>query len=128
MPSLRACSLRLAADRCPGPRRILGSHPVNPRVLFLDHVGVLSGAELSLLDIARHYVDSSKVLLFADGPFREHLERAGITVEVLPAPRTVSVISRGGDGMRDLQAVPGILKLAWRVARVARGYDVLYAN
>ena len=98
------------------------------RVLFLDHAGVLSGAELSLLDIARHYRDSSKVVLFADGPFRERLERARIAVEVLPAPRAVTRISRTGNGMRDLRAVAGVLKLAWRVARLAHGYDVLYAN
>jgi hypothetical protein len=47
---------------------------------------------------------------------------------VLPAPREVSEISREGNGLRDLQAVPGLLKLAWRVARIAHGYDVLYAN
>jgi glycosyltransferase involved in cell wall biosynthesis len=101
---------------------------VNSRVLFLDHAGVLSGAELSLLDIARHYADSSKVLLFADGPFRERLERNGIAVAVLPAPRTVGGISRRGNGMRDLRAIPGVLKLARRVARLSHGHDVLYAN
>jgi len=89
---------------------------------------VLSGAELVLLDIARHYADSSKVLLFAGGPFCEHLEQAGVAVEVLPAPRAVSEVSREGGGMRDLHAVPGVFKLAWRVARLARGYDILYAN
>jgi len=89
---------------------------------------VLSGAELVLLDIARHYADSSKVLLFAGGPFCEHLEQAGVAVEVLPAPRAVSEVSREGGGMRDLHAVPGVLKLASRVARLASGYDILYAN
>ena len=102
---------------------------MSTRVLFLDHAGVLSGAELSLLDIARHYVDSSKVLLLADGPFRERLEQVGIAVEVLPAPPAVVGISREGNGgIGDLQAVPGLLTLAWRVARLARNYDVLYAN
>jgi glycosyltransferase involved in cell wall biosynthesis len=101
---------------------------VNPRILFLDHAGVLSGAELSLLDIARHYAGSSKVLLFADGPFRERLERNGIIVEVLPVPHAVGRISRRGNGMRDLRAVPGVLKFARRVAQVSHGYDVLYAN
>jgi hypothetical protein len=101
---------------------------VSLRVLFLDHVGVLSGAELSLLDIARHRADSSKVLLFADGPFRERLQQDGVAVEVLPASRTVSGVSRAGNATHDLLAVPGVSKLAWRVAQLARGYDVLYAN
>ncbi len=101
---------------------------MKPRVLFLDHSGVLSGAELSLLDIASHYVSRWKVLLFADGPFREQLDRSGIGVEVLTAPRTVSDIRREGSGVRELQAIPGILKLGLRITRLAQSYDILYAN
>ncbi len=101
---------------------------MRPRVLFLDHVGVMSGAELFLLDVARHYVDSGKVLLFDDGPLRGYLERNGTAVETLLAPRSVRGISRDGNVKRDLLAVPGVLKLAWQVARRARGYDLLYAN
>ena len=101
---------------------------MNPRVLFLDHAGVLSGAELSLLDIAGHYAGPGKVVLFADGPFRERLERNGVVVEVLLASPAVGGISRRGNGMRDLRAIPGVLKLARRVARLSHGYDVLYAN
>ncbi len=98
------------------------------RVLFLDHAGVLSGAELCLFDIASHYRDSGKVLLFADGPLRERLEEAGVAVEVLAAPSTVSDVRREGSGIRELRAIPGVIGLARRVARYARGYDVLYAN
>lgn len=101
---------------------------MKPRVLFLDHSGVLSGAELCLFDIASYYVDSGRVLLFADGPLRERLERAGIAVEVAAAPRTVSDIRREGSGVRELQAIPGVFRLGWRVAQYARSYDVLYAN
>lgn len=101
---------------------------MNPKILFLDHVGVVSGAELSLLDIARHYAGFSKVLLFADGPFRERLEEVGVAVEVSHAPRAVSGIRREGSGARELRAVPGVLKLSWRVARLACGYDLLYTN
>jgi len=75
---------------------------------------VLSEAELSLLNIAWHY---------ADEPFRKRLERGEIAVQVLLAPRAVSEISREGNAtMRDLQAVPGVLKLTWRVTRLARAY------
>ena len=101
---------------------------MRPRVLFLDHVGVMSGAELLLLDVARYYANSGKVLLFDDGPLRGHLERNGTAVETLLAPRSVSGISREGAVKRDLLAVPGVLKLAWQVARRARWYDLLYAN
>ena len=101
---------------------------MKPRVLFLDHTGVLSGAELCLFDIASSYADSGRVLLLADGPLRERLERAAIAVEVLAAPRTVSDVRREGSGIRELQAIPGIFRLAWRVAQHARSYDILYTN
>lgn len=101
---------------------------MNPKVLFLDHVGVLSGAELSLLDIARHHAGTSKVLLFSDGPFRERLEGAGVTVEVLPISRVIRGIRREGSGLRELRAAPEVVGIARRVAQMARGYDALYAN
>jgi glycosyltransferase involved in cell wall biosynthesis len=101
---------------------------VRLRVLFLDHAPVLSGAELYLLDVAPQYAGRGKVLLFADGPLRKGLERAGIAVEVLPAPRAVSGVKREGGWKQDLRAMPGALRLAWKVARISREYDVLYAN
>lgn len=101
---------------------------MNPRVLFVDHTGAMGGAELCLLDIARHYDGDQTVLLFSGGPFREALARAGIEVEVLSAPVAVSGVRREGSGLRSLRALPGVLDLARRTARLARRYDVLYAN
>jgi glycosyltransferase involved in cell wall biosynthesis len=101
---------------------------MTPRVLFLNHAGVLGGGELSLLDIAVRYANSSKVLLLADGPFRSKLEQVGVAVEVLPVSGVVSGIRREGNGIRELQAMPEVLKLSWSVARSVRDYDVLYAN
>jgi glycosyltransferase involved in cell wall biosynthesis len=89
---------------------------------------VLSGAELLLSDLAASYGHSCKVVLFADGPFRERLEKAGVEVEVLPAPPAVKDIRRQAGGLRELRAAPGVLHLSRRLARVARSYDVLYAN
>src|SRR4051794_7972888 len=101
---------------------------MKPRVLFLDHVGVLGGAELSLFDIAEYYAESSRVLLFADGPFRKKLEQAGVIVDVFHVPPAVSGIRREGSVFRELRAVPGVLKLCRQVARLARGHDLLYAD
>ena len=101
---------------------------MRPKVLFLDHTGSLGGAELFLLDIARDNLGTSQVVLFADGPFRERLEESGVEVKVLQAPEAVSGISREGGLGKDLLAVPGVLGLARRVARLARDYEVLYAN
>ncbi|WP_456428904.1 glycosyltransferase [Rhodocaloribacter sp.] len=101
---------------------------MKPRILFLDHVGVLGGAELSLLDVARHFAGASRVALFEDGPFRRRLEEAGVGVDVLAAPDSVKKVSREGGKGGDLRSLPGVMALAWRVARRARGFDVVYAN
>lgn len=101
---------------------------MTPRILFVDHAGVLGGAELSLLDIASHFRATSRVVLFEDGAFRERLERADVPVDVLAAARVVTQVSREGGLWRDLQAAPAVLGLAWKLSRLARRYDVLYAN
>lgn len=101
---------------------------MKPRVLFLDHKGSLGGSELSLLDIAQDNRETSQVVLLADGPFRERLEEAGVEVEVLPIPSTVSGISRQGGLGRDLLAVPHVLGLARRIAKLSRKYELIYAN
>lgn len=101
---------------------------MKPRVLFLDHTGSLGGAELFLLDIARDNLESSLVVLLAEGPFHERLKEAGVRVEVLPAPEAVSGVAREGGFEQDLLAVPGVLSLARRVARMSQNYDLLYAN
>jgi len=101
---------------------------VKPRILFVDQAGVLGGAELSLLDIASHFADTSQVVLFADGPFRERLERRGVPVRVCAAPAVVSGVSRAGKLTQDIKAAAGVIGLARRVARLAGDYDVIYAN
>ena len=97
------------------------------KVLFLDHAGVLGGAELYLLDLAEHFT-SSKVLLFSDGPFRGRLDEAGVDVEVLQADQKVTGVSREDRGGGGLRALPGLLRLVWRVARAAKDYDLVFAN
>lgn len=101
---------------------------MKPKVLFLDHTGSLGGAELFLLDIARDNLGTSRVVLLADGPFRVRLKEIGAEVEVLQAPGAVSGVSRGEGAKRDLLAVPGVLGLARRVAKMARDYELIYAN
>ena len=62
------------------------------RILFLHHTAIIGGAELHLLSVARHFRETSTVVLFADGPFRHALETAGVQVRVFPAngPRAAS--------------------------------------
>jgi glycosyltransferase involved in cell wall biosynthesis len=101
---------------------------MTPRLLFLDHAGVLGGAELSLLDIVRAFRRQSRVVLFEDGPFREALADAGVETTVLASPAAVGAVARTGGIGRDVRAVPGVLSHARRVARLAREADVVYAN
>jgi len=98
------------------------------RILFVDHAGVLGGAELYLLDVAQHYRDHATVLLFEDGPFRKRLEKAGITVEVAPAPDAFLSVQKASGPFDALRAVPGLASLIAQVTRHAREHDVMFAN
>ena len=93
------------------------------RVLFVDHAGVLGGAELSLLDVAGAYGARASVVLLADGPFRGALEQRGVHVTVEP----MRALARVRKATR--VPSPGALVDAWRVAgrlaARARGADVL---
>lgn len=99
-----------------------------PRILFLDQTGQLGGAELSLLDIAQHYRASSKVLLLDNGPFEGLLTDGGVSVEVLSSRTSLTSIRREGGGLAGIKALPELLRLALEIARIARGYDLIYAN
>jgi glycosyltransferase involved in cell wall biosynthesis len=97
-----------------------------PRVLFVDHAGVLGGAELSLLDLVATFSGESSVVLLSDGPFRPALEARGVSVAVEPMG------ALGAVRKRSVVASPAALLDAWRLsgrlARRARGHDVVYAN
>jgi glycosyltransferase involved in cell wall biosynthesis len=96
------------------------------RIVALDHAGVLGGAELSLLDVCAALGADVRVRLFADGPFREALERRGIAVRVTPMGALAAVSKQGG--VPGLGALHALWTLAGDVARDARGARLLYAN
>jgi len=101
---------------------------VTPRILFVDHAGVLGGAELYLLDIARQYRSHSSVLLFEDGPFYDRLRAEAIPAHIIPASASLQSIRKQG-GLRDaLRALPSLARLVHKTARLARNYDVVFAN
>ena len=97
------------------------------RLLFLDHAGVLGGAELSLLDIARHHRAASEVVLFSDGPFRSALQEAGVTVTILPIPERLLEVNRA-DGWRSVAALPGIPAALRSLAPFIRRADLVHCN
>lgn len=96
------------------------------RVLFLNHSAQLGGGELSLLDLARHMPDC-RVLLLADGPFRERLAEAGVDVQVVTAATRVLALRRESR-LGSVLALPALLRLACRVAAAARAFDVIHCN
>ncbi|HET6566623.1 MAG TPA: glycosyltransferase family 4 protein [Rhodothermales bacterium] len=101
---------------------------MSPRLLFVNHSGVLGGGELSLLDIVRHFRGTSRVVVFEDGPFREGLTQAGVDVQVLGGGDAIRKVVREGGLMQDLKSIPWVLGLSWRLAQLARDFDLLYAN
>lgn len=106
-----------------GMRRGAAGRPL----LFLDHAAVLGGAELSLLDLARHWRQRAEVVLLEDGPFCEVLAGAGVAVRVLPLPRSVRRVSREGGG-RSLAAVPGLAAAVLRLMPLVRAHRLVHCN
>jgi hypothetical protein len=97
------------------------------RVLFLDHVGALGGAELALIDVAKAYRRTSTFVLFSDGPFRKRLLEDGVAVEVLQGGRALHSVRRETI-WPGFAALWQVTRLAWRVARMARRHDFIHAN
>ena len=99
-----------------------------PRVLFMDHAGVLGGAELYLLDVVEPFKHTSQVLLFEEGPLLDELQKRSVPACTLAAPPALLEVKKQGGLIAAARAVPAILQLAWRVAREAVAFDVLFAN
>jgi glycosyltransferase involved in cell wall biosynthesis len=99
------------------------------RILIVSHAAELGGAEQGLLDVARHFGPSRcDALLFNDGPLRPLLEARGIAVRVLGADPRLLGVRRHGGLLRVLSALPATIGLAFRLARLAKPYALLYAN
>ncbi len=98
------------------------------RLLLVGHTGELGGAELVMLDIARHYGPRCHAVLFANGPLVPRLREVGADVTLLPAGGALMGVRREAGRMRALLSAPSVARAAWRLARVARGFDVVYPN
>jgi len=96
------------------------------KILFLDQSGKPGGAELCLVDIAKPYRDSCLVGLFADGAFKQLLEKQHIPVQVL-ATKAIEV-RKESSLAKGLGSLGQLLPLINRVAALSRNYDLIYAN
>jgi len=97
-----------------------------PRALFIDHAGVLGGAELSLLDVATALGGRAEVVLLADGPFRMALEARGVAVSVVPLGALQQV--KKSTRLPSPAALADTVRVARRVAKHAGAHTVLCAN
>ncbi len=94
----------------------------------MDQTGQLGGAELCLADLATHLRDRSTVLLFEPGPFQELLETNRVHTMVLTGARQEAQVRKNSKIATYFSSLPGFISLVVKVARVAQGFDVLYAN
>ena len=127
-----AATLQRGLARPPRPARLVtpsAAHHAKPRprVLFLDHVGVLGGAEFSLLDMV-HGTKNDHVVLMSDGPLRSMLQNDGVGVTLLNSSAGLSNLRQGGGPMSAIRAIPQVLWLAQKISRLAVNYDVVWAN
>ena len=99
-----------------------------PSVLYLDHVGFLGGAELSLIDMCRFRPAADHVLLMSDGPLRTALEATGVGVPLLRASRRLTRFRRESGILAALQALPHVIYMACQIAKKSKPYDLLWAN
>lgn len=97
------------------------------RILFLHHTAIIGGAELHLLSVARHFRETSTVVLFDDGPFRHALEAAGVQVHVFPSKWAARGL-RGAGPRYTVGNVAAVIRLGWLTARASRDADLIYAN
>jgi glycosyltransferase involved in cell wall biosynthesis len=65
------------------------------RVVYLDHVARLSGGEIALMRLLTHLQTvNPHMILGEDGPLAERLQRAGVSVEVLPIAASARDVRR----------------------------------
>ncbi|MGB3656127.1 MAG: glycosyltransferase family 4 protein [Rivularia sp. (in: cyanobacteria)] len=96
------------------------------KILFLDQSGKPGGAELCLIDIAKPYQNDCLVGLFADGSFKDLLEKNHIPVTVL-TDRAIQV-KKESSLTQGLASITQLAPLITKVVKIARNYDLIYAN
>lgn len=90
------------------------------RVVYLDHVARLSGGEIALLRLLPHlHGVHPHVILGEDGLLAERLQRAGVSVEVLPFAASTRDLRRDAVRLGGASPLAAIHTLAY-VARLAR--------
>ncbi len=101
-------------------RLLAGERDERLRVVYLDHVARLSGGEIALLRLLAHlHGVHAHVILGEDGPLAERLQRAGISVEVLPFAASTRDLRRDAVRLGGASPLAAMHTLAY-IARLAR--------
>jgi glycosyltransferase involved in cell wall biosynthesis len=110
-----------------------GERDERVRVVFLDHVARLSGAEIAMLRLLPRFERvSPHVILGEDGPLAERLQRAGISVEVLPIAAAARDLRRetvrpgGASPAVALHTLAHVARLSLRLRELAP--DLVHTN
>lgn len=101
---------------------------LDPRILFVDQTGELGGAELCLADLAIHLKSHCTVFLFEPGPFQELLESSGVRTLLPEQSVAKPKVGKNSNIIAYVSAIPAFTCLLVSLSRVARGFDLLYAN
>jgi glycosyltransferase involved in cell wall biosynthesis len=96
-------------------------------VLFVDHTGVMGGAQHSLLDIAEANREHGVVALLEDGPFASALETRGVRVVHIQGGAALRRIKKSSV-LPGFGALVAMARMARAVARESSSYALLYAN
>jgi glycosyltransferase involved in cell wall biosynthesis len=103
------------------------------RVVFLDHVARLSGGEIALMRLLTHFQHvNPHVILGEDGPLADRLQKAAVSVEVLPIAASARDLRRdtvrvgGTSPVTVLHTLTYIARLALRL-RTLRA-DLVHTN
>jgi glycosyltransferase involved in cell wall biosynthesis len=98
------------------------------RVLFVNQSGQLGGGDFCLLDIAGDWKDESLVALFSRGPLEAALHAKNISFTVLDNLGGTFNVRREDGALRAMLAIPRMIGLARKIARISKEYDLIYAN
>jgi glycosyltransferase involved in cell wall biosynthesis len=109
-------------------RLVDGERDERLRVVYLDHVARLSGGEIALMRLLTHFQNvNPHVILGEDGPLADRLQKAGVSIEVLPIAASTRDLRRDTVRLGTSTPVAALHTLTY-VARLALRLRTLRAD
>jgi len=99
-----------------------------PRVLFLNHSGLMGGAEHSLIELLTWLNVDSRVVLLSNGPMVEKLRAIDVDVFVIKGSEGLISFGRETPLLKRLTAAMHLPRTVRRLAAQAKWADVVYVN